>query len=386
MPSVSPSIASPTPLRRGELVLEGAQGPVVRTRSGRELVNLASNDYLGLADHPEVVEAATRALRDHGFGMASVRFLSGTHRVHVELEDAVAELLGVEAAVLFPSCFDANAGLFEALCAPEDTICSDALNHASIIDGVRLAKAHRVRVAHRDVDGLARALRERTPGGTAYVVTDGVFSMDGSRAPLVQQLTVVREHDAMLVLDESHSIGCLGASGAGLTEETGLLGQVPLVTGTFGKALGGASGGFVAGAAEQIEQVRARARPYKFSNAVPPHVAAGSLAALRILRREPDRVQRLHRNAAELRSGLTAAGFDVMGDAHPIVPVRAGSEERARTWADGLREAGVHAVPISHPVVPRGTERIRFQVSAGHTPDQLRHVVAALAGIDGCRR
>ncbi len=369
-----------------EVPLGGAQGPRVRIDGAREVVNLCSNDYLSLANDPVVVDAAIEALRHHGFGMASVRFISGTHELHRQLEQAIAEFVGTEAAIVLSSCFDANSGLFDALLGPGDLVLSDELNHASIIEGVRLCRAERVRYPHADVDAVEKALQQRPKGSLAAVVTDGVFSMDGSVAPLRELAKVTEAYDAILVVDDSHGIGVLGATGRGSAEHLDLATPPDVTTGTFGKALGGASGGFVAASEAVVELLRQRSRPYLFSNAVPPHVAAGSLAALDLLRRNARLVKRLQGNAAYLRARLVERGFEILPGRHPIVPVMTRDVGRTQAWAETLRAHGVLATGIWYPVVPEGTERIRLQAAAGHSTVDLGLAVDALTSAREARR
>ncbi|RZT85690.1 2-amino-3-ketobutyrate coenzyme A ligase [Pseudonocardia sediminis] len=358
-------------------VIESPQSSHVRI-AGREVLNFATNDYLGLADDPGVIEAAKRALDRRGFGMASVRFVAGTQDLHVELESALSDLLGTEGTVLFSSCFDANGGLFEALLDERDVVISDELNHASIIDGIRLCRAGRRRYRHRDTDDLGEQLALTRGARRRVVVTDGVFSMDGSYAPLAQICRLAAVHDALVVVDDSHAVGVVGATGAGTPELLGVADQVDVVTGTLGKALGGAAGGYVSGRRHVVDVVRRRARPYLFSNALPPPIVAGAATALRISVTDVERRARVQRNAADLRAMLADEGFDLLGTDHPIVPVMIGDVDEAERMASSLRERGIHVVAFGYPVVPHGSARLRIQVSAAHTPDDLRRCTAAL--------
>ena len=357
------------------------QSAHIETTKGPAL-NFCANNYLGLADHPDVVAAAHAALDDWGFGMASVRFICGTQTQHRDLERAVAEFSGMDDAILFPSCFDANGGIFEVVFGAEDAIISDALNHASIIDGVRLSKAQRYRYANRDMADL-RAQLEAARAAEArrvVVVTDGVFSMDGYYAPLAEICDLAEEFGAMVMVDDSHAVGFVGEHGRGTPEHCGVLDRVDIVTGTLGKALGGGSGGYVAAHQEVVDLLKQRARPYLFSNAVAPSVVAGSLAALRIARESDEPRQRLRSNAALFRELMSDAGFDLLPGSHAIVPVMFPGEDGARQAsqvADAMLERGVYVIAFSFPVVPRGQARIRVQLSAAHTEEDVRECVAA---------
>ncbi|MFI7108482.1 glycine C-acetyltransferase [Nonomuraea sp. NPDC050227] len=364
-----------TGLRR-DLVVSGVQGPALGV-GGEWLVNFASNDYLGLAGDPEVLDAARRALRETGLGVAAGRVLCGTRAVHGELEACIAELVGAEDAVLHNSCFDANLGLFDALLGPQDVVLSDALNHASLIDGIRLTRARRRVFAHADLDELERHLIEFAGARHRLIVTDGVFSMDGDVAALPRLCELAERHDAVLVVDDSHATGVLGTTGGGTAEHFGLKGRVDVLTGTLGKALGGAAGGFVAGDRALVETLRQVSRPYIFTNAMAPALAVAALAAIRIARRRPDLRERLAANTAWLRRALRDLGYEVPPGEHPIIPVMLRGGTLARDVAAALRREGVLAFALSHPVVPAGEERIRVQVSAAHTAGQLERAVAA---------
>jgi len=364
-----------------ERELTTPQSAHVQTTSG-EALNFCANNYLGLADHPDVVAAAREALDTWGFGMASVRFICGTQTQHRELEGAIAEFSGTPDAVLFASCFDANGGVFEVLFGAEDAIISDALNHASIIDGVRLSKAKRFRYANRDMDDLRAQLEAARELGArrTVVVTDGVFSMDGYYAPLDQICDLAEEYGAMVFVDDCHATGFVGASGRGTAEHCGVLGRVDIITGTLGKALGGASGGYVAAHPEIVALLKQRARPYLFSNAVAPSVVAGSLKALQIAREATGPREQLEANTRLFRSLMTDEGFVLLEGSHPITPVMFPGEDGARQAsqiADAMLAHGVYVIPFSFPVVPRGQARIRVQLSAAHSQEDVRACVAA---------
>lgn len=368
-------------LFKTERIIAGPQGAVVRLEDGREIVNLCANNYLGLAQHPAVVAAAHAALDRFGYGMASVRFICGTQSVHRELEKALAAFLGTEDAILYSSCFDANGGVFEALLDERDAVISDALNHASIIDGIRLSKARRHRYANGDLDGLEAALRETRDARRRLIVTDGVFSMDGHVARLAGIRELADRYDALVMVDDSHGVGVLGPEGRGSPEAAGLLGRIDILSGTLGKALGGASGGYIAASAPVVAWLRQRSRPYLFSNTLAPPIAAASLIALEIVRQEPERRARLHDNARFLRDALAARGFDILPGETPIVPVMLGAAERAQRFAARLLEEGVYAVGFFYPVVPEGRARIRLQVSAAHDRPVLERAVEAFARV-----
>lgn len=360
-----------------ELRLMISQGAQVATERG-DMINMSSNNYLALADHPEIKAAAVDAINKYGFGLASVRFLSGTHAIHKQLEEQTAGIFSTEDAVLFGSCFDANAGVFEALLDANDRIVSDELNHASIIDGIRLCKAQRLRYKHRDVEDLGRQLSEPHPAGMTVIVTDGVFSMNGAIAPLREIVDLARKFGAFVMVDDSHGIGTVGKTGRGVVEEQGLLGQIDLITGTYGKALGGGMGGFAASSSDIATILRRRARPYLFSNPVPPHIAAGVGKALDIMLREPERVARLGDQARYLRNALTDRKIEVLEGQHPIVPVMLRSTESTRSLVSHCRSNGILVSAIVFPIVAKGQERVRLQVSAGHTFQQLDSVVGTI--------
>jgi glycine C-acetyltransferase len=366
-----------TGVYKPERILASPQGTHVRDGSGREILNFCANNYLGLADDPRVVEAASRTLRERGFGMASVRFICGTQDIHRELEQRLSSWLRQEDAILFPSCFDANGGVFEALLDDQDAIISDALNHASIIDGVRLCKARRFRYANRDMKELEARLEEASDARYRLIVTDGVFSMDGYYAPLDEICALAERHDALVMVDDSHAVGFVGDGGRGTAARFGVEDRIDILTGTLGKALGGASGGYVAARREVVQILKQRARPYLFSNSVAPAVVGASLAVLDILEQSDDLRDRLRHNAARFRAGMSDAGFDLLPGEHAIVPVMFGDAKVASEVADRLWQAGIYAVAFSFPVVPHGQARIRVQLSAAHSDDDIDRAVAA---------
>jgi len=365
-------------LVKRERVLTSPQGAWVEA-DGRRVVNLCANNYLGLSGRPELVEAGCAALRRYGFGLSSVRFICGTQDVHRALEARLARFLGFEDAILFGSCFDANGGVFEALLSEEDAVVSDALNHASLIDGIRLCKARRFRYASGDMADLARQLEAAAAGGARFklVATDGVFSMDGTLADLPSICGLAGRHGAMVLVDDSHAVGFVGEKGRGTPEHHGVMGRVDLVTGTLGKALGGAAGGYVAGSREAVAWLRQKARPYLFSNTLPPAIAGVSLAVLDLLESSDDLRRALRENARFFRGELTRRGFRVLPGEHPIIPVMLGDAPLAQEFARRLLDAGVYAVGFFHPVVPRGQARIRTQMSAAHSRQDLELAVAA---------
>lgn len=360
-----------------ERILASPQGTHVRDESGREILNLCANNYLGLADDPRVVGAAAKTLQERGFGMASVRFICGTQDIHRELEERLAAWLRQEDTILFPSCFDANGGVFEALLDQRDAVISDALNHASIIDGVRLCKAQRFRYANRDMAELEARLKEAADARYRLIVTDGVFSMDGYFAPLDEICALADRYDALVMVDDSHAVGFVGEGGRGTAARYGVEDRIDILTGTLGKALGGASGGYVAARREIVAVLKQRARPYLFSNSVAPAVAGASLAVLDILADSGELRAQLERNAARFRLGMTEAGFDLLPGEHAIVPVMFGDAVEASAVAQRLWDAGVYAVAFSFPVVPYGQARIRVQLSAAHTDEDVDRAVAA---------
>ena len=353
------------------------------TANGRQVVCLCDNNYLGLANHPEVIAAAKGVMDDHGFGMASVRFICGTQDIHRELEQKLAAFLGFEDTQLYSSCFDANGAIFEGLLGEEDAVISDALNHASIIDGIRLCKAQRYRYANSDMADLETQLQTADAAGARFklVVTDGVFSMDGYIAKLGPICDLAESYGAMVMVDDSHAVGFMGEHGRGTHEHCGVMGRVDFMTGTFGKALGGASGGYIAGKREAIAWLRQKARPYLFSNSVAPTIVAATLKVLDLLADSGDLIQKVHANARRFRAGMEAAGFKLLPGEHPIVPVMLYEAPLAQEFARRLLDEGVYVIGFFFPVVPKGLARIRTQLSAAHTPEDIDHAIAAFAKV-----
>jgi len=346
-----------------------------------EVLNLCANNYLGLANHPEVIAAAHKALDEYGYGMASVRFICGTQTIHKALEERISAFLGTEDTILYPSCFDANGGLFETLLGPEDAVISDALNHASIIDGIRLCKASRFRYANNDMADLRVQLEAAKDANVSLVVTDGVFSMDGTIADLESICELADEFDVLTMIDDCHAAGFLGEHGRGTHEYRGVMGRIDIITGTLGKALGGASGGYTSGRKEVVGWLRQRSRPYLFSNSVAPMIAASSIAVLDLLERDNSLQQQLHENAAYFRAKMTERGFDLKPGEHPIIPVMLGDAKLATMMADKLLERGIYVIGFSFPVVPKGQARIRTQMSAGLTREHLDKAIDAFTDV-----
>ena len=368
-------------LWKQERVIASPQGPEVTLEDGRRVLVFCANNYLGLSSHPRVLEAAHRALETHGFGLSSVRFICGTQDIHRELERRIAEFTGTEDAILYAACFDANGGVFEPLLGEADAIVSDELNHASIIDGIRLCKAKRWRYKNNDMADLARCLQEADAAGCPQklVVTDGVFSMDGTVADMKGIVELAEKHGAMVMTDECHSLGFVGRTGRGTPELHGVRGRIDIMTGTLGKALGGALGGFTAGRREIIAMLRQRSRPYLFSNSLPPSVVGASLAVFELLSSTTELRDRLEVNTRRFRAGMTAAGFDIRPGDHPIVPIMLYDERLAHDLAAKLLEKGVYVVGFSYPVVAKGKARIRVQLSAAHTDAHIDRAVEAFA-------
>jgi glycine C-acetyltransferase len=364
-------------LLKRERIIGGPQGPVVRLADGREMINLCANNYLGLANHPAVLQAAHDALDRYGYGMASVRFICGTQSVHRELEERLSAFLSMEDTILYSSCFDANGGLFETLLDDQDAVISDALNHASIIDGIRLCKARRLRYANNDLNELEQALKDSQSARVRLIATDGVFSMDGSIARLKEICDLADRYGALVMVDDSHATGFIGAQGRGSHELRGVTGRIDILTGTLGKALGGASGGYVAARREIVGWLRQRSRPYLFSNSIPPPVAAATLRVLDLLEGSTELRERLQTNAAYFRDAMSELGFDLIPGEHPIIPVMLGDAPLAVNLAERVQAQGVYVVAFAFPVVPHGKARIRTQMSAAHTREQLDRVVQA---------
>ena len=368
-------------LYKEERVIASPQGARIRLEDGREVLNFCANNYLGLADHPALVEAAKQALDDFGYGMASVRFICGTQTVHRRLEERISEFLGTEDTILYSSCFDANTGLFETILDENDAVISDELNHASIIDGIRLCKAQRFRYANNDMADLERCLKEAQGARHRLIATDGVFSMDGVIADLPSICELADRYDALVMVDDSHAVGFVGEKGGGTPELTGTRDRVDILTGTLGKALGGASGGYTSGRKEIIAWLRQRSRPYLFSNSLAPVIAATSLAALDLLAGSDELRRRLADNAARFRRGMTEAGFRLAGADHPIIPVMVGDARLATEMASALLDEGIYVIGFSYPVVPRGQARIRTQMSAAHEPEDIDRAVKAFTKV-----
>ena len=368
-------------LFKAERVIASAQGPSIRVADGQEVLNLCANNYLGLADDPRIVAAAKQALDRWGYGLASVRFICGTQDVHKQLEQRISGFLGTEDTILYSSCFDANGGLFETVLGEQDAVISDELNHASIIDGIRLSKARRLRYRNRDMADLEAQLKASADARRRLIATDGVFSMDGYVTPLGEICDLADRYGAMVMVDDSHAVGFVGARGRGTPELHGVSDRVDIVTGTLGKALGGASGGYTSGRREIIDLLRQRSRPYLFSNSVAPAVAGASLKVLDLLESGDDLRARLRENTAWFRERMTGLGFDILPGDHPIVPVMIGDAARATQMADRLLGKGIYVIGFSYPVVPVGKARIRTQVSAAHSRDDLQAAAAAFAAV-----
>ncbi len=372
-------------LWKDERVVQGPQGPRVAV-GGREVLNFCANNYLGLASEPALIRAARDGLERWGFGLASVRFICGTQTIHKDLEAAIARFLGMEDAVLYTSCFDANGGLFETLLDEPDVVISDALNHASIIDGIRLCRARRERYAHADMADLERILKASVSARTRLILIDGVFSIDCNVAPLAAIFDLADRHGALVVVDDSHATGFFGPTGRGTPEHCGVAGRVDLITSTLGKALGGASGGFTTGRAEVVALLRQRSRPYLFSNTLPPALVSAGLAGLRLLSESTERRDRLAANTRWFRRAMTEAGFGLRPGEHPIVPIMLGDARLAQRMAADLFDEGIYVVGFSYPVVPRDQARIRVQISAAHEPAHLERAVTAFVKVGRAHR
>ena len=370
-------------LFKAERVIASPQQALIRLEDGREVINFCANNYLGLANHEGLRKAATRTIEDYGYGLSSVRFICGTQTLHKELERRLSAFLGTDDTILYSSCFDANGGLFETLLDEQDAIISDALNHASIIDGVRLSKAQRYRYANNDMADLEAKLAEARSSGARFVLvaTDGVFSMDGIIANLGAICDLADKYRAMVMVDDSHAVGFVGEKGRGTPEHCGVMGRVDIITGTLGKALGGASGGYTAARAEIVAWLRQRSRPYLFSNTVAPAIVGGSIAALDLLEGSDELRTRLRGNAAQFRKGMTALGFTLVPGEHPIIPVMLGDAKVARDMADRLLGMGIYVIGFSFPVVPKGQARIRCQMSAAHRPADIERALEAFGRV-----
>lgn len=364
-------------LYKSERIITSPQGSKISVSGGRAVLNLCANNYLGLADHPEVIKAARAGMDRRGYGLSSVRFICGTQDIHKELENRLSAFLGTEDTILYGSCFDANGGLFETLLGPEDAVISDALNHASIIDGIRLCKAQRLRYRNNDMEDLEEQLKASAGARFRLIATDGVFSMDGYIADLRAICNLADKYDALVMVDDSHAVGFVGANGRGTPEYCGVMGRADIITGTLGKALGGASGGYTAGRREIIDMLRQRSRPYLFSNTVPPAVVCASLKALELAADSSELREKLAANTVYFREQMTEAGFDIKPGTHPIVPVMLGDAVLAQKMAAALLEKGVYVTGFCYPVVPKGEARIRTQVSAAHSREDLDFAIAA---------
>lgn len=366
-----------------ERILTTPQGTLVRANGGGAVLNLCANNYLGLAQHPSVRRAAHEALEHWGYGLASVRFICGTQQVHKDLEEALSHFLGTEDTILYSSCFDANGGLFETLLGPEDAVISDELNHASIIDGIRLCKAKRYRYKNCDMAELEARLQEADAAGARFklIATDGVFSMDGTIAPLKEICDLADKHGALTMVDDSHAVGFMGKHGRGTHEYRDVMGRIDILTGTLGKALGGASGGYTSGRRDIVALLRQRSRPYLFSNTLAPCIAGGSLEALRLLEASTKLRDQLETNTRYFRRAMTDAGFNIVPGEHPIVPIMLGDAALATKFADAMLKRGVYVIGFSYPVVPVGKARIRTQISAAHTKAELEQAVTAFVEV-----
>ncbi|MDP7033859.1 MAG: glycine C-acetyltransferase [Planctomycetota bacterium] len=369
-------------LYKDERIISGSQGATIPVGEG-EVLNFCANNYLGLSNHPELLEAARKGLDTHGYGMSSVRFICGTQDIHKELEERISSFLGTEDTILYSSCFDANAGLFETLLGPEDAILSDQLNHASIIDGVRLCKARRFRYLHADMKDLENKLQEAQSGGarTLMIATDGVFSMDGDLVKLDEICDLADQYGALVMVDDSHATGFVGATGRGTPEQFDVIDRVDIVTSTLGKALGGASGGFTSGRAEIVELLRQRSRPYLFSNSLPPVIVSAALKVIDLVGGSTQLRDQLEVNSLYFREEMTRRGFDIRPGSHPIIPIMLGDARLAQNMASDLLERGIYVIGFSFPVVPRGEARIRVQISAAHSREDLDRAIQAFEAV-----
>ncbi|HET9419250.1 MAG TPA: glycine C-acetyltransferase [Chthoniobacterales bacterium] len=366
-------------LFKTERVITSPQDAHIRVADGREVLNMCANNYLGLADHPMLIAAAKEALDTHGFGMASVRFICGTQDIHKQLEAALTEFLGTEDTILYPSCFDANGGLFETLLTDKDAVISDELNHASIIDGIRLCKAQRFRYKHNDMADLEAKLKEASSARFRLIATDGCFSMDGTITNLADIVDLAGKNNALTMIDDAHATGFLGRRGRGTHEYRNVMGKIDIITGTLGKALGGASGGFTSGRKEIVDLLRQRSRPYLFSNSLAPHIVAATLKALEILSASTELRDKLEENTKYFRAALTERGLTIKPGTHPIVPIMIGDAAKSQRFAARMLEKGIYVIGFFYPVVPHGTARVRTQVSAAHSRQDLEFAVKAFA-------
>lgn len=368
-------------LYKSERIIVSPQSAEITVQNGREVLNFCANNYLGLSSHPEVIKAAHEALETHGFGLSSVRFICGTQDIHKELERQTAAFVGAEDCILYAAAFDANGGVFEPLLGEEDAIISDELNHASIIDGIRLCKAKRFRYQHNNMEDLEAQLRASASCRRRLIVTDGVFSMDGTIAQLDKICDLADQYQALVMVDECHASGFMGKTGRGTPEHKGVLGRIDIITGTYGKALGGASGGFTAARKEIVELLRQRSRPYLFSNTLAPSIVGASLKVLELLRQSTALRDKLEANTRYFRAAMTAAGFDILPGEHPIVPIMLYDAPLAQEFAKQLLEEGIYVIGFFYPVVPKGKARIRVQISAGHEPEHLQRAVEAFVKV-----
>ncbi|MCB9260770.1 MAG: glycine C-acetyltransferase [Flavobacteriales bacterium] len=368
-------------LYKNERIIATPQAADIKLADGKEVINFCANNYLGLSSHPKVVEAAKKAIDTHGYGMSSVRFICGTQDIHKELELKISEFLGTEDTILYAAAFDANGGVFEPIFGENDAIISDALNHASIIDGVRLCKAARYRYNHNDMADLERCLQESQNAENRIIVTDGAFSMDGTVAQLDKIVELAEKYKALIMIDECHASGFMGKTGRGTHEHCGVMGKIDIITGTLGKALGGASGGFTSGRKEIIDMLRQRSRPYLFSNTVAPSIVGASIAVLNMLSETTDLRDKLHENTSYFREKMTEAGFDIKPGVHPIVPIMLYDAKLSQVFAEKLLEEGIYVIGFYFPVVPKGQARIRVQVSAGHDRHHLDRAINAFVKI-----
>ncbi|MTI86902.1 MAG: glycine C-acetyltransferase [Balneolaceae bacterium] len=368
-------------LYKKERIITTPQGADIKTDEGKEVINFCSNNYLGLSSHPRVIQAAKDTIDEYGYGMSSVRFICGTQTIHKELEQKIAEFLGTEDAILYAAAFDANGGVFEPLLGPEDAIISDRLNHASIIDGVRLCKAQRYVYAHNNMDALEEKLQEASDAKVKIIATDGVFSMDGTIAQLDKICELAEKYDALVMSDECHATGFIGKKGRGVHEYRDVIGKIDIITGTLGKALGGASGGFTAASKEIVDMLRQKSRPYLFSNTLAPSIAGASIEVLNLLNETTELRDKLEENTIYFRKGMTEAGFDIKEGSHPIVPIMLYEAQLAQKYAERLLEKGIYVIGFYYPVVPKGEARIRVQLSADHNKEHLDKAIQAFTEV-----